>query len=291
MHKKIQRIDHPRQKHWVGDGFHVSQMIPGYDREMSGETSPFLMLDYNEAMILSPRDDGHRPWVGYHPHRGFETVTIVYSWEVEHADTAWNGGIIWSGEVQWMTAGRGLLHSEFVTERFARSGWVQEFVQLWVDLPKEHKMTSPRYQALTRENIKEVGFEGGLVRVIAWEYEWVKWAAKTFSPIELYDVRFTKGGSLHFSFPPSYTATILVMSGDMETDGKKIEAGSIAFFSRSGDDIIISWSPSAKILIMAGRPLEQSIVSHWPFVMNTKEEIIEAFSDLRAWKMGTIDED
>lgn len=169
MQKKITRLEHPHHHHMVGDGFRVAQYIPGYGREMSNETSPFLMLDYNAPWTIPPQSGGYRPGVGYHPHRGFETVTIVYSGEVEHQDTAGHGGIIGPDEVQWMTAGAGLLHNEFMTERFSLMGGVQHAIQLWVNLPREHKMTAPRYQALTRESIPEVVFDGGKVRVIAGE--------------------------------------------------------------------------------------------------------------------------
>jgi quercetin 2,3-dioxygenase len=171
MNKKITHFEHPRQSHMVGDGFRVSQYIPGYSREMNNDTSPFLMLDYNAPWKIEPQKNAHRPGVGFHPHRGFETVTIVYSGEVEHKDTAGYGGIIGPDEVQWMTAGSGLLHEEKMTPEFSRMGGIQHAVQLWVNLPREHKMTTPRYQALTKENIPEASFEGGRARVIAGELQ------------------------------------------------------------------------------------------------------------------------
>jgi redox-sensitive bicupin YhaK (pirin superfamily) len=224
----------------VGDGFRVAQYIPGYGREMSNDTSPFLMLDYNAPWKISPQN-GHRPWVGFHPHRGFETVTIVYSWEVEHQDTAWHGGIIGPDEVQWMTAGSGLLHNEFMTERFSLMGWVQHAVQLWVNLPKEYKMTAPRYQALNRENIPEVSFEWWLVRVISWEARlkdalWIslvqKWAAMTFSPVELYDVRFINRGKVQFDLPEGYNAMVLITEGETIVSGKALENGDMLYLSK-----------------------------------------------------------
>lgn len=167
MQKTITRLEHPRNHHMVGDGFRVSQYIPGYGREMSNETSPFLMLDYNAPWNVPAQTGGHRPGVGFHPHRGFETVTIVYSGEIEHQDTAGHGGVIGPDEVQWMTAGSGLLHNEFMTESFSRTGGIQHVAQLWVNLPKAHKMTPPKYQALTRDMIPEVVFPSGKIRVIA----------------------------------------------------------------------------------------------------------------------------
>jgi quercetin 2,3-dioxygenase len=169
MQKNIIKVEHPRSAHMVGDGFRVVQYVPGHGREMSNDTSPFLMLDYNAPWQIVPQGN-HRPGVGFHPHRGFETVTIVYSGEVEHQDTAGHGGVIGADEVQWMTAGSGLLHNEFMTAEFSRMGGVQHTIQLWVNLPREHKMTTPRYQALTRDNIPEVLFDGVRVRVIAGQF-------------------------------------------------------------------------------------------------------------------------
>jgi quercetin 2,3-dioxygenase len=280
----------------VGDGFRVAQYIPGYGREMTPDTSPFLMLDYNAPWNIPPQKN-HRPWVGYHPHRGFETVTIVYSGEIEHADTAWHGGIIWPDEVQWMTAWSGLLHNEFMTADFSEKWWVQHMVQLWVDLPREYKMTEPRYQALTHENIPEVEFDRGTIRVIAGELkmkneEWKitekKWAAKTFSPVELYDIGFSSGWNITLTFPEWYNAMILVVEWSVIANEKSLENSDMLYFSPEGTEISLSSSDNAKVLVMAWKPLEQSVVAHGPFVMNTEEEIEEAFRDFRSGKMGRL---
>ena len=204
MQKNIIKLEHPRNHHMVGDGFRVTNYIPGYSSEMSNDTSPFLMLDYNAPWSISPQWT-HRPWVGFHPHRRFETVTIVYSGELEHQDTAGHGGVIWVDEVQWMTAGSGLLHNEFMTAEFSRMGGIQHAVQLWVNLPAKDKMTTPRYQALTRQNIPEILFDGGRARVIAWELDGIRWVAETFSPVELYDIRFDTVGQFSFSLPEMHT--------------------------------------------------------------------------------------
>lgn len=280
-------MEHPRQHHMVGDGFRVAQYIPGYGREMMPETSPFLMLDYNRPWILPPQED-HRPGVGFHPHRGFETVTIVYSGEVEHQDTAWNGGTIGPDEVQWMTAGSGLLHNEFMTERFARRGGMQHAVQLWVDLPKEYKMTAPKYQALTRDNIPEVAFDGGKVRIIAGEFAWKKWAATTHSPVELYDVIFhSEWKNMELTFPEGYNAMVLVVEWSAEVVGKPLENSDMVYLSPDGTKVsLTSLSEHTRILVMAGKPLEQSVIQHGPFVMNTEEEIRQAWVDFRSGKMG-----
>ncbi len=299
MQKKILRLEHPRNHHMVGDGFRVSQYIPGYGRDMSPDTSPFLMLDYNAPWDIPPQHEGYRPGVGFHPHRGFETVTIVYSGEIEHQDTAGNGGVIGADEVQWMTAWSGLLHNEFMTEKFSLSGWIQHAVQLWVDLPKVSKMTSPRYQALTRENIPEINFSWGKVRVIAGNlkikadtpsFREQKWAAETFSPVELYDVRFTGEGHIELEFPDGYNLMLLVTAGWVAANGKPLENGDMFYFSKEGTSISIDSYTDAKILIMAGKPLWQSVLNYWPFVMNSQEEIIQAWQDFREGKMGIITE-
>ncbi len=290
MNKTIIRIEHPRQSHMVGDGFRVAQYMPGYGREMSPETSPFLMLDYNRPWVIPPQDD-HRPGVGFHPHRGFETVTIVYSWEVEHQDTAGNGGVIGPDEVQWMTAGSGLLHNEFMTERFSKRGGMQHAVQLWVDLPKDHKLTTPRYQALTRDNIPEGVFDGGKVRILAWEYAWIKGAADTFSPIELYDVMFdTSETSLQLTFPTGFNTMVLVVEWSANVQDKDLENGDMVYLSQNGEDIALrSSAPNTRLLIMAWKPLEQDVVQYGPFVMTTETEIRQAWADFQAGKMGVVE--
>lgn len=288
MQKNIIKIEHPRRHHMVGDGFRVSQYIPGYGREISNDTSPFLMLDYNTPWQIPPQN-GHRPGVGFHPHRGFETVTIVYSGEIEHRDTAGHGGVIWADEVQWMTAGSGLLHNEFMTENFSKTGGIQHVAQLWVNLPKEHKMTPPRYQALTRENIPEVEFDGGRVRVIAGKFWDTIWAAKTFSPVELYDIRFEYSGSLEINIPENSTLMLLLVEWEIQVNDKTIGNGDIVHFSRSGTSILVTSSSIAKVLIMAGKPIDEPIVQYGPFVMNTEAEIQQAFDDFHAGKMGSLE--
>jgi quercetin 2,3-dioxygenase len=289
MQKNIIKIEHPRNAHMVGDGFRVIQYIPGYGREMSNDTSPFLMLDYNAPWRIEPQKNGHRPGVGFHPHRWFETVTIVYSGEVEHQDTAGHGGIIGADEVQWMTAGSGLLHNELMTAEFSRMGGTQHAIQLWVNLPMEHKMTTPHYQALTRESIPEIEFDGGRVRVIAGTFWDTQWAAKTFSPVELYDIRFESVWQLNITLPENYTTMLLVTQWEIIANDKKVENGNMIHFSRSGSSFSISSKSVAKILIMAGKPLDEPIAAYGPFVMNTQTEIMQAFADLNAGKMGNLD--
>ena len=284
--KTITHVEHPRHMHMVGDGFRVSNYLPGYRGDMSDDiASPFIMLDYNAPWSIPSQTDGYRPGVGFHPHRGFETVTIVYSGEIEHQDTAWWGGVIAADEVQWMTAGSGLLHNEFMTERFARAGGVQHVVQLWVNLPREFKMVQPRYQALTRDNIPEVGIPGWRVRVIAGEYHDTIWPAMTYSPVSLYDIRFNQDGEFSYEFPEWYTTCLLVTEGNILIGDTIYHHGDMIHFSSiTPGSIWFSTNSHTKILLMAGKPLGDPVVHYWPFVMNTEDEIKQAIQDYNAGK-------
>jgi len=293
MKKNIIKIEHPRKTYMVGDGFRVSQYIPWYGKEMNQSTSPFLMLDYNAPWQIPPQS-WHRPGVGFHPHRGFETVTIVYSGEIEHQDTAGNGWVIWADEVQWMTAGSGLLHNEFMTDNFSEKWGIQHAIQLWINLPKEYKMTPPKYQWITRESIPNIPFDWWLVRVIAgnmnirdseWNIQNHPGIASTFSPVELYDVRFHNNGILNISIVENYTTILLVTEWKITVNGTETENGDMVYFSPSGKEIIMQSTNNAKILIMAWDPIDEPIYNYGPFVMNTQEEIEQAFLDLREWKM------
>lgn len=288
MKKNITQLEHPRKQHMVGDWFRVSQYIPGYGREMNNSTSPFLMLDYNAPWQLSPQWE-HRPWVGFHPHRGFETVTIVYSGEIEHQDTAGHGGVIGADEVQWMTAGSWLLHNEFMTAEFSRMGGIQHAVQLWVNLPKKDKMTPPKYQALTRASIPEIIFASWRVRVIAGNLQGIRWAASTFSPVELYDVRFDQWGEFGFTIPEGNTTMLLVTEWEVQINDTVVKNGDMVHLSQIWEETILQSDAIAKVLVMSWEPLWESIAQYWPFVMNTQEEIMQAFADLNAGKMGNID--
>lgn len=288
MKKNITQLEHPRKQHMVGDWFRVSQYIPGYGREMNNSTSPFLMLDYNAPWQLSPQWE-HRPWVWFHPHRGFETVTIVYSGEIEHQDTAGHGGVIGADEVQWMTAGSWLLHNEFMTAEFSRMGGIQHAVQLWVNLPKKDKMTPPKYQALTRASIPEIVFASWRVRVIAGNLQGIQWAASTFSPVELYDVRFDRWGEFGFTISEGNTTMLLVTEWEVQINDIVVKNGDMVHLSQIWEEIILQSDSIAKVLVMSWKPLWESIAQYWPFVMNTQEEIMQAFADLNAGKMGNID--
>lgn len=228
--KTLIRTEHANRTHMVGDGFKVTQLIPGYGKPMNPSTSPFLMMDYNAPWQV-PAQGGHRPGVGYHPHRGFETVTIVYAGEIEHNDTRGNHGIIRTDEVQWMTAGSGLLHNEYMSTEFSKTGGTQQMVQLWVDLPKDQKMTDPRYQALTKDIIPEIPFDHGIVRLISGEYQGHAGAAKTFSPVYLWDIRFQEAGTFTTQVPEGWNAMVLAIHNEITVNGKALPTGSLAYLS------------------------------------------------------------
>lgn len=274
--------------HHVGDGFIVSNYIPG-QFNLQQKVSPFVMLDYNAPYDFAPSQ--HKRGVGAHPHRGFETVTLVYKGELEHRDTSGAGGKISDGEVQWMTAASGVLHEEFQSETFANNGGIQHVVQLWVNLPAKYKMSAPKYQSLTKQNIPEVKLEnnGGVVRVIAGEYAGVKGSASTFSPVEMYDVRLNPGAATHFDLPENNNTIFLVTKGSITVNGdKKAHDSDLVLFNHDGRDVAITTDEESYVLVLSGAPLDEPIASYGPFVMNTKEEIIQAMEDFNSGKFGEL---
>lgn len=280
-----QRSDNP---HWVGDGFPVRSAFSYND--LGQDISPFLLLDY-AGPINFPATD-RKLGVGEHPHRGFETVTIVYSGEVEHKDSSGGGGTISPGDVQWMTAGSGLVHEEFHGKNFAKEGGAFEMVQLWVNLPKKYKMTGPRYQGIKDETIPAIDLENGAgkIRIIAGEYNGHSGPAKTFSAINLWDIRLKKGHRTVLKVPQGHTSSLFVLEGNLEMeDGKKIETAEVAVLERDGEFISILAQEDSKLLFMGGEPLNEPIVGYGPFVMNTQNEIHQAFVDFNSGKMGKLE--
>ena len=274
-------------RHWVGNGFPVHGMFDY--RAGAEERSPFLLLDYGSPFEFEPGNE--RRGVGQHPHRGFETVTIVYEGEVEHRDSTGNGGVIGRGDVQWMTAGGGILHEEFHTERFTTTGGPFEMAQLWVNLPAKDKMTAPGYQAITDAQIPQVtlAHDAGLVRVIAGEFAGTKGPASTFSPMNVLDVRLTAGAAVDLPQPQGWSTIVVVMSGTVQINGEQVlRAKEMATLSRTGTDVHIEANGDVKLLLLSGLPLDEPIEGHGPFVMNTKAEIIEAMRDFNAGKFGSM---
>ena len=285
--RAIEGIYRAPQLHWVGDGFRVAgyfSVIPDAVRRLS----PFLLMDYHPAHDYAPTD---RPrGVGVHPHRGFETVTLAFQGSVAHHDSAGGGGVIGPGDVQWMTAASGILHKEYHEEGYARRGGPFQMVQLWVNLPRAHKMAPPRYQPLVADQMGLVDLPdgAGLVRVIAGEHGGVKGPAQTFTPITVLDARLKAGGALALSFPARHNAAILVMGGEVTINVEAAHRDELVLLGNVGERISITASSEAQLLVLAGEPIDEPVVQYGPFVMNTEREIAQAFADYSAGKFGHL---
>jgi hypothetical protein len=284
--KNILSIHRQGDGHWVGDGFPVHTI---FHYQEHPELSPFLLLDHAGPADFKSADK--RRGVGWHPHRGFETVTVVFDGEVDHEDTAGNGGRIRKGDVQWMTAGAGLLHKELHSEDFTRQGGRFEVLQLWVNLPAKSKMTPAGYQGIEDKDIPAVKLENdaGTVRVIAGEFAGVKGPARTFTPINLLDVRLGAGKQVRLNLKDGYTASLYVLRGEVLLNGSEKAAGTeLVVLDRKGDEITIEAVTDTVLFVMNGEPIEEPVAGYGPFVMNTPQQIQEAFKDFHAGRMGTI---
>ncbi|MCH8217841.1 MAG: pirin family protein [Planctomycetes bacterium] len=285
--KKVTNVIRSRPTHWVGDGFPVRQMIsPG---DAPGGTSPFLLLDYAGPHDFPPSNT--RRGVGEHPHRGFETVTLAYQGQVDHRDSAGHAGSIKPGDVQWMTAASGVVHEEFHGLDYARQGGTFEMVQLWVNLPAAHKMDEPRYQALAKETIPvvELGASATL-RVIAGAAFGKQGPAQTFTPINLWDLTLEAGGEAKLTLPQQSNTLLLVRSGVLRVnDTDSVAAAELAHFEHSGTEIHLASDEGAEALLLNGQPIDEPVVSHGPFVMNSDEEIRQAIRDYENGQMGRLE--
>jgi len=285
--KKVLGVYTSTDRHWVGDGFPVRTLFSyhGFGRH----TSPFLLLDYAGPAQFAP---AARPrGVGEHPHRGFETVTIVYAGEVEHRDSTGAGGRIGPGDVQWMTAGAGILHEEFHSREFTRAGGAFEMVQLWVNLPAKDKMTPPRYQTLPDADIPAVKLpEGaGTVRVIAGEFAGKRGPARTFTPIEVWDVRLAAGRRAEFALPAGHTLALVVLRGTvLVNDAQVAREAQLVLLERDGSEVALEANGDATVLLLAGEPIDEPIVGYGPFVMNSEAEIVQAIEDLNGGRFGAL---
>ena len=285
--KKTLSTSSAPDRHWVGDGFPVHGMF-GY----TGDTkriSPFLMLDYAAPVTFDPTTK--RRGVGQHPHRGFETVTIVYAGEVEHRDSTGSGGVIGPGDVQWMTAGSGILHEEFHSERYGKSGGPFEMAQLWVNLPARDKMATPGYQAITDAQIPAVALadDAGIVRVIAGELGSRKGPARTFTPMNVWDVRLKAGKTADLAQAEGWAVQIVVLAGSVRVNGDTmLRAAQMATLDRAGRGVTLEANDDAKVLLLAGEPIDEPVVGYGPFVMNTREEIVQAVEDFNGGKFGRM---
>lgn len=277
-----QRSDTP---HWVGDGFPV-RTIFSYN-QINENISPFLLMDHAGPTEFAPSE--HIRGVGGHPHRGFETVTIVYDGEVEHRDSTGAGGVISQGDVQWMTAASGLIHEEMHSKKFAKEGGPFEMVQLWVNLPKKDKSAKPGYQGILNANIPQLDLADGAgkIRVIAGDYNGTNGPAHTFTPINLWDIRLNAGHQVPFKVPAGHNTAVFVLSGEVTlNDGEIISGGDLAVLEREGDSFTLKATQDSKILFLGGEPLNEPVVGYGPFVMNSMAEISQAFTDFR--KMGQV---
>ena len=287
--RKILGIYSAPRPHWVGDGFHVRSMI---SPQLHGEhLSPFIMLDYAAPETFAPTK--HRRGVGQHPHRGFETVTIVYDGELEHRDSTGAGGTIGPGDVQWMTAAGGILHEEFHSNSFAEKGGNMEMVQLWVNLPAKHKNAEPGYQTLLAKDIPSVELPGkaGTVRVIAGDFDGEKGPARTFTPINVWDVRLNRDKSAKLALPEGHSLAVIVLAGTVEVNGTEVvRTGQLVVLAREGGEITLEANGDAKLLVLSGEPINEPVVAHGPFVMNTIGEIKQAMLDFEAGKFGQMSE-
>lgn len=267
--------------HWVGDGFLVRSLF-SYNT-LGAHVSPFLLLDYAGPHYFEPTTD--RRGVGQHPHRGFETVTIVYDGEVEHRDSAGNGGIIGPGDVQWMTAAGGIIHEEYHSPAFARTGGPFRMVQLWVNLPAKDKMTPAGYQGTLSSDIPEVKLpdDAGRARIIAGSMGETTGPAKTFTPVNMWDVKLNRDADVVLPLPKGHTAMLVVLTGHITVNGTEgAGEAEMVLLSREGDKIAIHADGDATILVLTGEPIDEPIFGHGPFVMNTEAEIRQAAADFNS---------
>lgn len=285
--KDVMGVYQAGSQHMVGDGFPVRNMIPGAG--VDEQLSPFLLLDYLGPQQFPPTN--RRLGVGEHPHRGFETVTIMYHGKVAHRDSTGSGGVIGPGDVQWMTAASGIVHEELHEKEFAERGGLLEGIQLWVNLPKAVKMSPPRYQTLESSAIPTAELEGGAgsLRVIAGEFRGTKGPAKTFSPVHLYDLHLKAGHRIDLPLPEGFNSSLFVLHGEVTLNGvQDVREVEIALLKQEGERVTIEAKQDATVLVLSGKPIAEPIARYGPFVMNTRDELIQAVQDYQAGKMGHL---
>ena len=287
--RSIEAVIAPPNPHFVGDGFRVHNFIPGNPRLSMERMSPFIMLDYNSNFVFPPSESPKG--VGVHPHRGFETVTIAYKGKVAHQDSAGNSGVIGEGEVQWMTAASGILHKEYHEENFSKAGGEFQMVQLWVNLPSKDKMSKPKYQGISKDQIQIVSLENnqGQIELIAGQYQGVEGPAFTFTPINMFNAKLNAGAKASFSFQKHHNTALLVVEGEIKVNKDTlVKLDHLVLMANDVEDFEIAALKEATILIISGEAINEPIAAHGPFVMNTQREIIEAFNDYQAGKFGEL---
>lgn len=286
--KTVEKIVRPGTPHFVGDGFRVHNFIPG--TSSMERMDPFIMMDYNSPYVFPPSEIPKG--VDVHPHKGFETVTIAYKGKVEHADSSGGGGVIGEGDVQWMTAGNGVLHKEFHETEWSKTGGEFQMVQLWVNLPAKYKSTPAKYQALKNADIPKVSIANGKgeICVIAGDFQGQKGAASTFSPINMYNVTLQKDAEIELSFPKNYTTNLITIKGSIKiNDENDVPTDHFVLFRNDGENFTLKALTDTKILVLSGEPIGEPIAAHGPFVMNTREELIQAFKDFQDGKFGQLE--
>jgi redox-sensitive bicupin YhaK (pirin superfamily) len=285
--KKVLAVRGPGSNHWVGDGFPVRNLFPS--NGIDAQVNPFLMLDYAGPLEFKPTQK--RQGVGEHPHRGFETVTIAYQGAVDHRDSGGNSGTIFPGDVQWMTAASGVVHEEKHERAFAEKGGTFEMVQLWVNLPAKEKMSPPRYQAITKDQIPSVklGAES-YARVIAGELNGTRGPAKTFTPVNVFDVRAKAGEQFDLALPEGQNSAVVLLKGNARLNGETALEGEArnAVLDPDGDSVTFEIVEDSTLLVLSGEPIHEPVASYGPFVMNTEEELAQAVADYRSGKMGHL---
>lgn len=289
-YRKIEKILTPKNFNWVGDAFYTTSFIGGPEIPRP-RMSPFFAVGYNADIHFDAREIPRG--VGAHPHKGFETVTIAYKGKIEHKDSRGNHGVIGEGDVQWMTAGSGILHQEYHEQEFSKQGGTFQMVQMWVNLPAKNKETAPQYQDLRFDEMTKVnvGNDGSYINVIAGNYKTAKGKGTTFSPIDLYNAYLIKGTKADFTFSNTWSTAILVIEGSVKVNGDtELKKDSFAMFENNNGDTFAleATKDNTIVLVMSGEPLNEPIAHYGPFVMNTQEELIKAFEDFQSGKFGTL---
>ncbi|HVZ57270.1 MAG TPA: pirin family protein [Chitinophagaceae bacterium] len=288
--RHVASVMNPPPPHMVGDGFRVHTFFPNGRAMDKHRMSPFYLLDYNARMSFAPRREPRG--VGVHPHRGFETVTIAYHGRIAHHDSAGNSGVIGTGDVQWMTAGSGLLHKEYHEQSFSREGGLFQMVQLWVNLPARFKMTPPKYQEITANRLGRVQLADGQgqVEVIAGAYQETAGPASTFTPMHVYNVRLREGASVPLSFPTHYNTGLLVLEGAIRVQDQQAAADQFMLFGNDGEAFTLAATSDAVVLVLSGEPIDEPIAQYGPFLMNTWQEVEQAVEDVNAGKFGYLED-
>lgn len=290
-YKNIVAVIPPPPHHMVGDGFRVHNFFPSDQTIGMTGMSPFFLLDYGSKWIVPPSS---RPrGVGVHPHRGFETVTIAYHGSVAHHDSAGNSGVIREGDVQWMTAGTGVLHKEYHEKEFSMKGGVFQMVQLWVNLPAKYKMTPARYQPIENSMMGKFVLDEkkSYIEVVAGEYKGIKGPAATFSPVALFNAKMKQGSEARFSFDESSNTGMMVIGGEIKVNhSETAPEDNFIYFGHKGEEIVIEALKESVVLVLNGEPINEPITSYGPFVMNTQSEIKQAYEDFSAGRFGYLDD-